>query len=420
MKKKTIVGIVLLIIIVVIVIIIVRDKHKAEANSFEFGRITRGNIVSTVSSTGTLSAKDTVQVGTQVSGTIVKIFANYNSRVKKGEVLAILDTIPLQAAVHNAEAGLATAKAQLQEAQSNYDRDLPLYNKGYLSENNFVPVQTNLAVQKAAVKSAEALLTTARQNLGYATIRSPISGTVLQRSVEVGQTVAASFATPTLFVIAQDLTKMEIQAQVDESDIGQVVAGQKVTFQVPAFPDSTFYGKVDETYLQPTVIQNVVNYTVIVDVNNKSLALMPGMTATVTFIVAKRDSVLRVPNAALFFQPSMNMIQTFENTLSHEPKAVADSLRPLVNELLKNARPPQGTAAPIYQGGQLPNDVGAVWTVDDHQQPVVVFFKTGITDGLNTEVVGGSSLHEGMEVITGINITQSESGGSQRHGPRPF
>ena len=419
MKKKIVTGFVLLVIVVAIVLI-VRGRHKTEANSFEFGRITNGNIVSTVSSTGTLSAKDTVQVGTQVSGTIVKIFANYNSKVKEGEVLAILDTIPLQAAVRNAEAGLATAKAQLEEAQSNYDRDLPLYKKGYLSENDFLPVQTSLAVEQAAVKSAEAAITTARQNLGYATIRSPISGTVLQRSVEVGQTVAASFSTPTLFVIAQDLTKMEIQAQVDESDIGQVVAGQKVTFQVPAFPDSTFNGTVDETYLQPTVIQNVVNYTVIVDVNNRSLALLPGMTATLTFIVAKRDSVLRVPNAALFFQPSMDMIINYESTLVHESKAVADSLKLLLNELLKNASPPQGTAAPIYQGGQLPNDVGAVWYVDSHQRPIVIFFKTGITDGLNTEVVGTSPLHEGMEVITGINLTQSESGQTAPRGPRPF
>ncbi|MEJ2633868.1 MAG: efflux RND transporter periplasmic adaptor subunit [Calditrichia bacterium] len=405
MGKKIIFGIIGAIIILIIVVVAVRSTHHGEKNQFLFGQVTRGDIINTVSSTGSTSAVTNVEVGTQVSGTIVKIYADFNDIVRPGEVLAVLDTIPLKAAVLDAKAGVAQAEAQLQQAQSNYDRNLPLYKSNLISESDFLPIQTSLNVQLAALNSAQAALTRAQQNLDYAYIRSPIHGTVIQRNVDVGQTVAASFATPTLFIIAEDLTKMEILAQVDESDIGQIKVGQTADFTVAAFPDSNFEGKVEEIRLQPTVVQNVVNYTVVVSASNKNKVLLPGMTATLDFIIARRDNVLRVPNAALSYQPGPELLKEYQKSLSLEMESMPDTSRTYLKELLQNLKA-SGNYQSMMPGMELlPPGIGSVWYLNERNRLSVAFFKTGISDGINTAVLSGRTLNPGMQVITGINLT---------------
>jgi len=241
----------------------------------------------------------------------------------------------------------------------------------------------------------------------------------LKRNVEVGQTVAASFATPTLFVIAQNLTKMEIQADVDESDIGKIQAGEEATFQVPAYPDSTFKGITQEIYLQPTVIENVVNYTVIVDVNNSSGLLLPGMTATIYFITAQSDSILRVPNAALYFQPAPEMISEYKTTLAGDSASVRDSALKMLNELEETIKAQGETPGEIPSSTMLPPNMGSVWYLDKKGWPTVTYFKIGISDGLNTEVIGPSDLYSGMQVIVGV-LSSGQQASQRRGGFRAF
>ncbi len=415
MSKKIIWGIIAVVFIILIILAVRGRGRQQENNQFLFGEISRGNIVNSVSSTGSTSAVTNVDVGTQVSGTIVKINVDFNDVVKPGEILAVLDTIPLKAAVETAKATLEQVKAQLSEAQSNYDRNQPLYKKGLISESDFLPIETALNVDKAAVNSAEAALTRAQQNLDYAYIRSPIHGTVIQRNVNVGQTVAASFATPTLFIIAEDLTKMEILAQVDESDIGQIKVGQTADFTVAAYPDSEFHGRVEEIRMQPTVVQNVVNYTVVVSASNKNNVLLPGMTATLDFIIARQNNVLRVPNAALSFQPTSEMLKEFRKDMSQEEASMPDSSRAYLKDLLQHLLSSRiGQGAPM-ESEILPNHTGSAWYLNDKGKLAVTFFKTGITDGINTAVLGSKTLHAGMQVITGLTIP-----GQAQQGRRGF
>lgn len=420
MRKMVIFGTAGAVLIVAVAIVLLRRNHNGEGKQFFFERITRGNILQTVSSTGSTSAVTNVEVGTQVSGTILHIYVDFNDPVRAGQVLAVLDTIPLKAAVLDAKAGVAKSRAQLEQAQSDYRRNQPLFERNLISEADFIPIKTNLEVQDAALNSAQATLLRAQQNLDYATIRSPIHGTVIQRNVDVGQTVAASFNTPTLFIIAEDLTQMEVLAQVDESDIGQIKVGQLANFTVAAYPDSTFEGKVEQIRLQPTVVQNVVNYTVIVSAENRSNSLLPGMTATLDFIIAKRDSVLRVPNAALAFQPPPEILREYQKSLSKEAKSLPDSAQQDLRDLMRHLATLR-SGQPVLPGAELlPNGVGSVWYLDRERKLSVAFFQTGITDGLNTEIVGGRGLRAGMEVITGLNPAHKGAGAGSRNRPRGF
>jgi HlyD family secretion protein len=242
--------------------IFLRGGEKEEI--YQTAKVSRGNIENTVTCTGTLSAVGTVQVGTQVSGAIDHIFVDFNDRVTKNQVLAVVDTTQLAAAVVDAEANLANASALYQQALAEYKRNLPLAEKGYVSPEEFLPVETTVKTREATIKSASASLERARANLRNAVIRSPIEGTVISRAVESGQTVAASFSTPTLFVIASDLSQMEIMVSVDEGDIGQVKQGQTARFTVQGYPDETFHGLVRQIRLQPGTVSNVVTYTVVV------------------------------------------------------------------------------------------------------------------------------------------------------------
>lgn len=285
---------------------------RGEKTTYEFrlDKISRGDITMNVAATGTINAVTTVAVGTQVSGIIAKLYADFNSIVKEGQVIAQIDPTFLQQSVKDASASLERAQAQYNDAQRSYERTKSLFEKNLESQATYDAALTALESNRAVLKQAEASLDRAKINLSYATIYAPINGVVIDRQVNVGQTVAASFSSPTLYTIANDLHKMQVQATIDESDIGQISVGQEATFAVDAYPDDTFRGTVSQIRLAPVTIQNVVNYTVVVDVDNRQLKLMPGMTANVKILVGSREDALRVPNMALRFQPPSDLIDS--------------------------------------------------------------------------------------------------------------
>ncbi len=277
---------------------------------FRFDKVTRGDLTVYVTATGTINAVTSVDVGTQVSGIISKLYADFNSVVKEGQIIAQIDSTFLQQSVNDAEASLERAKAQAADSKRTLDREKALFDKGLESQANYDAALTTNESNQAALKSAQASLDRAKINLAYATIYAPISGVVINRAVNVGQTVAASFSSPTLYTIANDLSKMQVLATVDESDVGRVSIGQPASFTVDAYPDEKFEGTVSQIRLAPVSIQNVVNYTVVIDVNNDQLKLMPGMTANVKILAANGLDVLRVPNMALRLQPPADLVDS--------------------------------------------------------------------------------------------------------------
>jgi len=383
-------------------------SKSSQAPQYQFAAVTRGSLRTSVSSTGSLQAVGTVNVGTQVSGTVSAIYADFNDRVKAGQRLAVLDSSLLASSVRDAEANLARAEAQNRQAVAEYNRGKPLLEKGYLSQTEFLPVETNVTVTQSAVVSARSTLERARTNLAYATIESPMDGTIIERNIDAGQTVAASFNTPTLFVIAKDLSQMQIFATVDETDIGEVRLGQKVTFTVQTWPDEVFSGVVSQIRLKPITIQNVVNYTVIIDASNPNNLLMPGMTATIDFILNEVQDVLRAPNNALRFLPDAEQLKL----LGLDPDA--RRLKPRAGGEVDSTRHHGGDG-----NGPKDGKRGKLWSVDSKGKLVVIRVQTGNSDGKLTEV-SGDSLSEGMQVITGITPAgTAEKKGSLFPGMRP-
>lgn len=320
--------------------------------------IDRGDIVQTVTANGTLSPLTVVQVGTQVSGTVYKVHVDFNDLVKEGQVLAELDPALLRATVRQSEANLDNARATLELAQSNVARTETLFKRNLAPDSDLDQARERAKVAAAQVKTAEALLERDRTNLRYAVITSPIAGVVINRQVNVGQTVAASFQTPTLFQIAQDLRKMQIDTSVAEADVGSLSTSFPVTFTVDAFPGQAFQGRILQIRLNPTIQANVVTYNVVVEADNPDGKLLPGMTAHVSIRVAERRDVLRVPNAALSFRP--------KDTDGDEPAAKAI----------------RGTRVHLLDGDRLR----------------AVAVRTGVTDGNHTEIVEGD-LEAGDQVV---------------------
>jgi HlyD family secretion protein len=339
----------------------------AKQGAFQFESLKKGDVANTVNSTGTLSAVQTVEVGSQVSGIVRKVLVDYNDEVKQNQVLAILDKTLFEVAIRDAQAGVNRARAKLNQANTELKRNQTLYQKGHISEIEFLGIETSAEIAKADLETAQAALNRAQTNLDYTVICSPIHGTVIERSVEGGQTIAASFQSPKLFVIAEDLTRMQIEASVDESDIGQIKKGLTVSFEVQAYPDKNFNGIVRQIRLQPTTIQNVVNYTVVVDASNENGLLLPGMTASVDFLVEKKRGVLLVPNTALSFKPSSELIKKYGQQLALET---------------------------------LPEEKGQVFFLDQNGTPTKVIIEKGTTDGKFTEIIGSSGLKEGQKLIT--------------------
>jgi HlyD family secretion protein len=285
-------------------------KHGVERYDFRLDKVSKGDVTVYVTATGTVNAVTSVDVGTQVSGIITKLYADFNSVVKEGQVIAQLDTTFLYQSLKDAEASLERAKAQFEDSKRTYERESELYKKGLESEMVYSTALTTYESNQASLKQAMASIDRAKINLAYATIYAPINGVVIDRKVNVGQTVAASFSSPTLFTIANDLRRMQVETTVDESDIGRVSIGQEATFTVDAYADEKFSGTVSQIRLAPQSIQNVVNYIVIIDVANDQLKLMPGMTANVKILVASSPDVMRVSNMALRFQPPADIIDT--------------------------------------------------------------------------------------------------------------
>jgi len=298
----------LIIIIVILGVVFFGGTSKKTANkgAFVTVNITRGDLEQVVSATGEISPLNTVSVGSQVSGTIQEIYADYNSLVKQGDILLEIEPSVLQSSVTEAKASLDSAISQRNLAKSDYNRNKSLYADGFIARSEMEQSQAQYEQAEASVVRAKSQYDKAVTNLGYATITSPVDGTVISRKVDKGQTVAASFQTPDLFEIAEDLTKMQIETAVSEADIGMIQQGQSVTFTVDAYSGDTFNGVVRQIRLSPTTTSNVVVYTVVIDVDNADLRLMPGMTAFVTIIVNRAEDVWRAQNSAF-------LLRSFEN-----------------------------------------------------------------------------------------------------------
>lgn len=436
MNKKKIIIIIGIIAVLFIGAFIIKPFSKSgNGAKFEFEEIKRGTLENIVSCTGTLSAVSTVNVGSQVSGIVEKLYVDFNDNVKKGDLLAVLDKTMFNASVKDAEAGILRARAQYDQAQAELKRNQPLFEKGHLSESEFLVTKTNAETATASLRSAESTLKRAQTQLAYAEIRSPIDGTIIERAVDAGQTIAASFQAPKLFIIAEDLTKMQIDTAVDESDIGQIKEGQDVRFTVQAYMDETFTGKVRQIRLSPTTIQNVVNYTVVVDANNDKKLLLPGMTATVDFLVEESKDVLMVPNSALSFIPPQEMLQKIQARMAmtakwqerqKEGKAGDTSGASGANGGSGITSPSGGTSGTSgmaggrtgggMMNGKLPEHMGRVFYLDEKGNPAMAFLEKGISDGKMTEVKHSRHLTEGMKVI----IAYSDGNSTKKADNRPM
>jgi HlyD family secretion protein len=405
-----------------------------EAVSYRTTPVTRASIKSTVSATGALQAVRTVQVGTQVSGQISQIYVDFNDKVKKGQLIARIDPTLPEAAVQDAQAQLEKAQAQLKQAQDDYARNKTLFDQRVITAAEFGTSQSTFNVQQATVKSAQIALDRAKQQLSYTSIYAPIDGVIVERNVDVGQTVAASLSAPQLFLIANDLSEMQILASVDESDIGQIKEGQPVQFTVQSYPGQTFTGTVKQVRLQSTTTDNIVNYTAVIGVGNASGKLLPGMTATVQFLTASADNVLTVPNMALHITPTAEMLaQTGMRSGTRtggQGGATQDSARGSAattrapNAGNGNATP--GATARTGRSQARPSSA-ILWTLAADKKTVKpVRVHIGLTDGQRTEVTS-DALTEGTQVITSVvgeTAATTTSGPTQnpfqpaRGGPR--
>ena len=362
-----------LLVAVVVVIAIaawaLSGGKKEQQISFDTAAVTPANIMNSITATGTIEPVTSVTVGTQVSGIVSKLYVDYNSVVKKGQVIAELDKTNLMSQLNTAKTQLATAQSQLNYQTANFNRYKTLYQKGLVAADDFDNAKLSYTQAKEQVASAKEEVQRAQTNLGYATITSPIDGVVLSKSVEEGQTVAASFSTPELFTIAQDLTNMQVVADVDEADIGDVKEGERVSFTVDAYPDDTFEGTVKQVRQEATTNNNVVTYEVVISAPNADLKLKPGLTANVTIYTAERKGVLSVQSKALRFTPQKETV---------------------------------GKMKIVDQTGNAKNKV---WTIEGNN---IVAHKVniGMTDGTNTQILNGISA--GVKVITGLNITGGE------------
>ncbi len=376
----------------------------------------RGEIVQTVTANGALSAVQTVDVGSEVSGKITELLADYNSTVTNGQVLARLDASTYERQLEQAQAELESAKASLKLAEANFRRAQELRAQDLVSQADFDQTEASLAQARASLRLREASLSKVEVDLEKTTIFSPMDGVVISRAVDVGQTVAASLNAPVLFTLAQDLRRMQIEAQISEADVGGVAEGQRVTFTVDAYPARVFTGVVSQVRFEPVMLQNVVNYIAIVDVDNTDLKLRPGMTANAAVETARRENVLRLPNAALRFRPD-------------EADAVAEAEPNPGPPPDEGGGPPPGNRGPpagmegrraAKRNGnravEAPDNMRSVYVLEANNMLREVRVPTGITDGSRTEALDG--LREGERVVTG-RLTAEEAE-SRPSGGSPF
>jgi HlyD family secretion protein len=388
--------------------LIVGGRKKAEPK-YRTARVDRGDVTQTVTATGSVSAVTTVAVGSQVSGIISKLHADFNSQVKKGDLLAELDPTPFQEKVNAARAGLEKAQVELRNTGIGLERQKALKKEGLAPQADYDAAQANYDSARASVQQAAASLKQAETDLRYTKIVAPIEGVVVARQYDVGQTVAASFQAPTLFTLAQDLTKMQVAADVSESDIGTVKVGQPVRFNVDAYPDRDFRGRVAQIRLNATVNQNVVTYPVIVEVDNPDLMLRPTMTANVSIEVARARDVLRIPNAALRWKPEVKAGASPEEAAARlgEGGGTAAMARQ-VDQSRGGEGAGQGSGRRGRGGARSQQTVYKLPAGREEPAPVEV--KTGISDGRFTQVVEGQ-IAAGETVVTGLATLKADAQG---------
>jgi len=505
-KKKYLIVIVIVILVLAGGFFLYQWSGKDGSNQkFRLAKIERGEINFVVTATGTINPVINVLVGSQVSGTIKALHADFNSQVKEGQVIAQIDPSIFQAQVDQAKASVLTNQANFLNSQSNLenakanlvkadvavldakrtlDRNLPLVEKKVIAQATMDTAQTNydtavaqrdvakaqvgsatsqVASSKAQVEQAMAALNMAETNLRYATIRSPVNGTVISRNVDVGQTVAASLQAPTLFTIAKDLTKMQVDTNVSEADVGRVTVGQDATFTVDAYPGRNFRGKVFEVRNAPIIVQNVVTYDVVIQVDNKDLKLKPGMTANVSVMIAHREGALKIPNAALRFRPESAkqgslpekssessesrgrlLIERLTKELNLTPdqqsklEMVLKSSKQEFQEISQKMKPEEARGRiqglirqkitgiltdqqiqklkELSESSQSERKTGRVWILSPERKPTPVSIVLGITDGTFSEVMSGD-LREGEEVI--VEETSGKKGTGQSTAPQP-
>ncbi len=426
MLKRLLIGLVALAVVAAGLFFWLGSRKKQEESGWRMVEVVKADITATVGATGTLGATRTVEVGTQVSGQIVELLADFNDHVKKGQLIARLDDTMLQQAAVQAEAELQRATSDLDYKKYLLEQSESLAKSGSLSDTDLRSARLALSQAKAALSSAGAGLDRARRNLEYTKITAPVSGIIIDRKVDVGQTVAASLSAPQLFLIAEDLTRMQILTSVDESDIGRIKLTQPAEFTVQAWADKKFRGQVSQIRLQPTSTENVVNYTVVVDVENADLQLMPGMTATVDFIVDQASQVLAVPNAALRFKPSEELLAELRAARQKaNPEKGGDSAATAQQDTGSVSRPRSVSAAGGDQHGAASiagsrstttrkPGAAVLWVLGENQKPRPLRITTGLSDGQQTEV-RGEGLSEGLQVIAGQ--TSGEAGSAAAKSP---
>lgn len=429
MKPKTFIIIGIAIVAVIGILALKPFSKKETSVSFETVKVQSGTISNTVTATGTIQAIKSITVGTQVSGIIQHIYVDFNDRVKQGQLLAKLDEVPLRSQLEQSQSAVDQAQAQLNYQEATYKRIKVLYDKELVAQADYDQAVYNYENSKASLTNAKSALARAKVNLDYATVTSPIDGVVLNRAVEEGQTVAASFNTPTLFTIVNDVTQMQVQTSVDEADIGKVKQGQRVEFTVDAYPDMKFQGSVSQVRLQPVTTNNVVTYVVIMKAPNPENKLMPGMTASTTIYVDEKENTLFLPGKAVRFKPGTEYLKKmFEKMISAQAKGNNS-----------NMVPPQGgngqglpSGTTITSGIPIPGktDIAGsnslktktVWVKDENGSLRPVIVTIGIDNGTNFEILSG--LKENDEVIVSMNsggkkATATKTNNSPR-GPFPF
>lgn len=398
LKNKKLLILVISVLLIIIAAFSFYSWNKGNQEySFETTTVKKGSVSNTITATGTLEATNTVIVGTQVSGVIEKLYVDFNSTVKKGELIAELDKSTLQSSLENAQADLDNAQAEYDYQQANWNRMKALFDKGLLSQSDYDLANYNLRKSKASVKSALANLDRSARNLSYANIYAPIDGIVLNRAVEEGQTVAASMNTPELFTITNDLIEMQVEADIDEADIGMVKQNQRVEFTVDAFPDLNFEGKVSEIRLQPNESSNVITYIVIISVSNPDLKLKPGMTASITTYVEEANDVLLVASKATNFTPNRQLLEAYMSTLPDNEQ------RPPMRETSDDNEKTR-TKPPQREMPELDNSHKVVWVKNGDQiHPTVI--EVGIDDNTNIEIISG--VNEGDLLVTSFTMTNN-------------
>lgn len=401
MKKKSLLFAAIAVVVIGATVMFMNVSGKtASPMQVETVPVKKGNISMVVTATGTIEPIKEVSVGTQVSGVVQKIYVDYNSKVKAGQLIAELDKTNLRASLAEAKANYNTALNEQAYLQKIYDRQAALYKTKVISQLDYEEAQYKLESAKSAVEQKKSDLNRAETNLGYADIYSPIDGVVLSKAVDVGQTVAASFSTPTLFTIAQDLTEMQVQAKVDEADIGGVKEGQRVTFTVDAFQGEEFSGKVTQVRLNATVTSNVVTYTVVINAKNPEMKLMPGLTATISIFTTEMKDVLTLQAKALAFSPDANAIASYNAQMKKGPAGSPGTHQPNANNDLKSPKTKK------------------VWVKAKDGSIEAKNIEVGKSDGINVQIESG--LSEGEEIVCSLASISAGSQAAKGSEKSPF